>query len=135
MKTNLILLLQIAAVMHVGLIAAGVMMPGAVKLRQHVATLPPFIGRLFWVYYGFIALFLVSFGALSFFLAAELASGTALARAVCGFLTLFWTLRLFVAAFVFDVKPYLTSVLWKVRSSRSSRTRDKSSQFSYTHGR
>ena len=89
-------------------------MPRAVKLRSHVAALPPFIQRLFWVYYGFIALFLVSFGALSFFLATELASGTALARAVCGFLAVFWTIRLCIAAFVFDVSPYLAGTFWKV---------------------
>ena len=113
MKTNLTLLLQIAAVMHLGLICAGLMMPRAVNLRFHLKTLPQFIRRLYWVYYSFIGLSLVSFGALSFFLAPELASGTALARAVCGFLVLFWTVRLFVAGFVFDVKPYLTSTLWK----------------------
>jgi hypothetical protein len=85
-----------------------------VNLRQHVAVLPPFIHRLFWVYYSFIGLFLVGFGALSFFLASELASGTALARAVCGFLALFWTMRLCVAALVFDVRPYLTNALWRI---------------------
>jgi len=51
---------------------------------------------------------------LSFFLAPELASGTALARAVCGFLAAFWTMRLCVAAFVFDVSPYLAGALWKI---------------------
>jgi hypothetical protein len=111
---KLVIALQLAGVMHLGLIAAGAMMPRAVKLRSHVATLPPFIHRLFWVYYSFIALSLVGFGALSFFLAPELASGTALARAVCGFLAVFWTMRLVVAAFVFDVSPYLTSACWKI---------------------
>lgn len=111
---KLVIALQLAGVMHLGLIAAGAMMPRTVKLRSHVATLPPFIHRLFWVYYSFIALFLVGFGALSFFLAHELASGTALARAVCGFLAVFWTMRLFVAAFVFDLSPYLTSTFRKV---------------------
>jgi len=110
---KLVTALQLAGVMHIGLIAAGAMMPRAVKLRSCVAGLPPFIHRLFWVYYGFIALILAGFGALSFFLAPELASGSPLGRAVCGFLAVFWATRLLVAAFVFDVRPYLTSVLWK----------------------
>ncbi len=76
--------------------------------------MPLFIHRLFWVYYSFIGLFLVGFGALSFFLAPELAAGTVLARAVCGFLAVFWSLRLCLAAFVFDVSPYLTSAFWKI---------------------
>jgi len=106
--------LQLAGLIHLGLIVAGAMMPRAVQLRSHIAALPPFIHRLFWVYYSFIGLFLLSFGTLSFFLAPELASGTVLARAVCGFLAVFWTMRLFVAAFVFDVGPYLTNAFWKI---------------------
>ena len=113
MKTNLVLFLQFAGVIHLGLLCAGLLMPRAVSMRSHVATLPPFLGRLFWVYYGFIALCLASFGALSFFLAPQLASGSALARAVCAFLALFWTTRLFVSAFVLDVRPYLTNAFWK----------------------
>jgi hypothetical protein len=110
---KLTLALQFAGLLHLGLIAAGVLMPRAVKLQTNLTSLPSFIRRLFWVYYAFIALSLVSFGAVSFFLADALASGTVLARAVCGFLAVFWTIRLLAAAFVFDVKPYLTNALWK----------------------
>jgi hypothetical protein len=101
--------IQIAGLFHLGLIAAGITMPRVVKLREHLRGLPTFIRRLFWVYYGFIGSSLVSFGLLSFFMAADLASGAPLARAVCGFLCLFWTLRLVVAVRVFDVSPYLQS--------------------------
>ncbi len=114
MKTDLVLMLKIAGLLHLGLICAGALMPRAVQLKRNIATLPSFIGRLFWVYYSFIALSLVSFGAISFFLADSLASGTALARAICIFLTAFWTLRLIAATFVFDVTPYLTSGLWRL---------------------
>jgi len=38
----------------------------------------------------------------------ELASGTPLARALCGFIALFWTARLVVQLFYFDAEPYLT---------------------------
>ncbi len=110
MKTNtLIVLLQIAGLLHLGLIAAGLVMPRAVKLRSHLATLPPFIRRLYWVYYSFIGLCLVGFGSLSFGLAGALAAGGPLPRACCAFLAAFWTLRLIAATFVFDVRPYLTS--------------------------
>jgi hypothetical protein len=115
MKTNtLILLLQIAGIMHIGLIAAGLLMPRAINLRAHLAALPPFIRRLYWVYYSFIGLCLVSFGALSFGLAGTLAHGGPLARAVCAFLTAFWTIRLIAATFVFDVRPYLTNGLLRL---------------------
>lgn len=109
MKINLTLLLQIAGVLHLGLIVAGVMMPRVVNLRQHLAGLPPFIRQLFWVYYTFIGLCLVSFGLLTVTLAGTLAGGSDLARAVCAFLAIFWAVRLVAASFVFDLRPYLTS--------------------------
>lgn len=106
---NPILILKLAALTHLGLIAAGLLMPGVVGLRGHLATLPPFIRQLFWVYYAFIGLCLASFGLGTFFLAGELASGTPLARAVCAFLALFWTTRWVAGTFVFDMRPYVTT--------------------------
>jgi hypothetical protein len=115
MKTpNLILLLQIAGVLYLGLMCAGALMPRAVNLRANLATLPPFIRRLFWVYYAFIGLCLVSFGLITVIFAQTLAAGSGLARALCIFLALFWTVRLVAATFVFDVRPYLTNSFWRL---------------------
>ena len=114
MNNHLILLLQFAGLMHLGLMCAGVLMPRAVNLKNNLAALPPFIRRLFWVYYTFIALCLVSFGLMTFTLAGTLAAGGTLARALCLFLALFWTVRLVAATFVFDVRPYLTNNLWRL---------------------
>ena len=111
---NLSLALQIAGVLHLGLLCAGLLMPRAVKLRVHLAALPEFIRRLFWVYYTFIGLCLVSFGLITFALAGTLAGGDTLARTVCAFLAAFWTVRLIAATFVFDVRPYLTKPLWRL---------------------
>jgi hypothetical protein len=108
MKT-LTLALQFAALTHLGLIAAGAMMTRVVNLRGHLVGLPPFIHRLFWVYLSFIGLCLVSFGTMTWVYADTLASGGNLARGLCTFLALFWTLRLIVAAFVFDVRSYITN--------------------------
>ena len=110
MKLNtLTFLLQVAGLLHLGLLCAGLLMPKVVGLREHLATLPSFIRQLFWVYYSFIGLCLVSFGLLTFALAGTLAEGSTLARALCLFLASFWTLRLIAATFVFDLGPYLTS--------------------------
>ena len=109
MTISLTVLLQVAGVMHVGLMCAGLLMPKVVNMRAHLAGLPAFIRQLFWVYYTFIALCLVSFSVITFVFAETLASGTTLARALCVFFALFWTLRLLVATFVFDMRPYLTS--------------------------
>lgn len=111
---NTILILKLAGVLHLGLIWAGATMPRTVGLRGHLTALPPFIRNLFWVYYTFIGLTLVSFGLMSFVYAPEMAAGEPVARGLCWFLTAFWTLRLFVAAFVFDVRPYLTTRLYRL---------------------
>ena len=111
---NIPLYLQFAGFCHLGLIAAGITMPGVVNLKDHIRKLPAFIRRLFWVYYSFIGACLLGFGLLSFFMAEELSSGTPLARAVCVFFCLFWAMRLGVALWVFDVRPYLTSTLLRI---------------------
>ncbi|MEW6306669.1 MAG: hypothetical protein AB1705_24650 [Verrucomicrobiota bacterium] len=115
MKTStLTLLLQLAGVLHIGLICAGASMPRAVNLHSHVATLPPFIRRLFYVYFTFIGLMLLGFGVITFAFAEALAAGAPLARALCAFLAVFWTVRLVVAALVFDVRPYLINWFYRV---------------------
>ncbi|HEY6227860.1 MAG TPA: hypothetical protein VI282_12125 [Verrucomicrobiae bacterium] len=115
MKTQtLTLLLQAAGILHVGLICAGMAMPRVVNLRAHVATLPPFVRQLFWVYYSFIGLCLVGFGTISVILANQLASGSSLARGVCLFLFAFWTVRLVAATMILDVRPYLKTTMLRV---------------------
>jgi hypothetical protein len=103
------LLLRVAGILHLGLMGAGLLMPRVVRMRWHLYQLPPFIRQLFWVYYTFIALCLVSFSIITIVFADTLAAGGGLARALCTFLAAFWTLRLFAATFVFDMEPYLTS--------------------------
>ena len=109
MNIDLTLLLQIAGILHLGLMCAGLLMPQAVGMRRHLSVLPPFIRQLFWVYYAFIALCLVGFCVITIAFADTLAEGGSLARALCAFLAIFWTLRLIVGTFVFDMRPYLTS--------------------------
>jgi hypothetical protein len=108
---TLTILLKFAALLHTSLICAGAAMPKAVDLRQHLRALPPFIQRLYWVYYGFIGLVLVSFGLLTWFYAAPMADGAPIARALSLLMAVFWLARLLVAAFVFDLRPYLVSPL------------------------
>jgi hypothetical protein len=115
MKTELLItLLQIAGFCHVGLVWAGASMPKAVNLRDHLATLPLFVRRLFLVYFAFIGLVLVGFGSLTFLFARAIADGEPIARGLCVLLVAFWTLRLIVATFVFDVRPYIKNWFYRV---------------------
>jgi hypothetical protein len=81
MRIHLALLLQIAGVLHLGLMCAGLLMPKVVRMRWHLATLPPFIRQLFWVYYTFIGLCLVSFSLITIVFADTLAAGGGRGRA------------------------------------------------------
>ena len=107
-------LLQIAGLLHIGLVWAGATMPRTVGLTGHLKPLPEFIRRLFWVYYAFIGFLLISFGTLTLLFANEMAGGQPLARALCILLAAFWTIRLVAAAFVFDVRPYLTNGRYRI---------------------
>jgi len=114
MQIHLVRLLQLAGVLHLGLMCAGLLMPKVVRMRWHLATLPPFIRQLFWVYYTFIGLCLVGFSLITIVFADTLAGCGALARALCAFFAVFWTLRLVVATWVFDMEPYLTNGIRRV---------------------
>jgi hypothetical protein len=105
----LITLLQVAALLHLGLFWAGLTMPKAISLRTHLAQVPVFIRRLFYVYYGFIGLVLAAFGLMTFWYAAPMVSGEPVARALSTLMAVFWLVRLGAALFVFDVRPYLNS--------------------------
>lgn len=106
-------LLQLAGLLHIGLVWAGATMPRTVGLAEHLKNLPPFIRRLVWVYYVFIGLILISFGVMTFLFAEQMANGEPVARALCIVMALFWTVRLIAAAFVFDVRPYLTHFFYR----------------------
>jgi hypothetical protein len=114
MSTQLAVMLRVAAVLHLGLMSAGLLMPRVVNMRAHLAALPPFIRQLFWVYYSIIALCLVGFSIITIVFADVLAAGGNLSRALCAFFTVFWTLRFIAGTFVFDMTPYLTTVFRRV---------------------
>ena len=112
--TTMTILLQVGALMHAGLLCAGASMPKAVGLKNHLAGVPPFIRRLLYVYLSFIGLILLGFGLLTFCFAERMATGEPIARGVCLLMLAFWVARLIVAAFVFDVRPYLTTFLYRL---------------------
>src|SRR5260221_5088138 len=103
---KLITLLQIAGLLHFGLLLAGASMPKAVNLRQNLAVLPPFIRRLFWVYFSFIGLTLVSLGALTLASAPAMAAGAPVARTLCIFIADLWLMRHVAALFPFFCSAY-----------------------------
>ena len=101
--------LLIGGLLHFAVLVASALTPRVLDWRTNLATLPPFLRRLFWVYGCFIVLVIISFGVLTLLHPDELASGRALPRSVCAMIALFWLARLGVQFFVFDARPFLTT--------------------------
>jgi len=101
--------LIIGGVLHFVILIASALTPRLLDWRTNLATLHPFLRRLFWVYGCFIVLIIISFGMLTLLRTDELASTSPLARAVCAMIAIFWLARLAVQFLVFDARPFLTT--------------------------
>jgi len=111
---SLLTLLRIAGLLHFALLTASALTPRALDWRANLASLHPFLRRLFWVYGSFIVLVIVAFGTLTLRHGSEMAAGTPLGRSLCVFIAAFWLARLLVQLFVFDARPFLTTPLYKI---------------------
>jgi alginate O-acetyltransferase complex protein AlgI len=82
--------------------------PFRLNWKKEMAGLPKLHLQMYWTYGGYVVGCIVAFGLLGLLLPDELAAGTPLARCVCGFIALFWGVRVSLQS-VFDAKPYLTA--------------------------
>jgi hypothetical protein len=74
-------------ILHFGLLAAGALGPTQLDFAHELNKVHPLLRQL----------------------PDTLADGSPLARAVCGFIAVFWATRLAVQWFVFDARPWLTT--------------------------
>ena len=95
--------IRFAGVTQVGIVVAGLLIPRVLKWKGELVALSSFMRRLVWVYGGFILLTIAGFAAMSIVCTNQLAGGDALGRFVCGFIAVFWILRLLVQVLVFDI--------------------------------
>jgi hypothetical protein len=105
--TRLQVALIAAGVLHFAILTASALVPIVLDWRKHLAPLPPFLRELVWVYGAFVVLTIIGFGAVTLGCSGQLAAGSPLARAVCGFIAVFWTARLGVQLLLFDVRPVI----------------------------
>ena len=106
-------LILVGGILHFTLLAAGALVPFKLDFRGELKKVNSMLRELVWVYYVFIAFSIIGFGVLSVMLPEILANGSTLARAVCGFIALFWSTRLAIQLFVFDATAHLTN--WFLR--------------------
>jgi hypothetical protein len=103
--------LLVAGLIQASILVASAMVPATLRWRHELAPLPRLHRQMHWVYGGYVVLSIVAFAAITLLAAEELASGSPLARAVCGYIAVFWGVRLGLQA-VFEMRPYLTT-WWK----------------------
>jgi hypothetical protein len=97
-----------AGLAQASILIASVQVPSALRWREELRPLPRLHRQMHWVYSGYVVLSIVAFAAISLWNARELAAGSALARAMCAYIAVFWGVRLGLQA-VFDLRPYLTT--------------------------
>jgi hypothetical protein len=107
-------LLYLCGALQLTILIASAQVPRILDWRNNLASLPPFLRRLFWVYGVFIVLVIIAFAALTFLHAGDMTIGVPAARSLCAFIAIFWTARLVVQFAVFEPGPFLTSWLLKV---------------------
>jgi len=111
---NLETLLTLAGLGNFGILIASSMVPKALNWKVNLASLPPFLRSLFWVYGAFIVLTIVGLGTLTLLHAHAMAAGEPVAQSLAAFIAIFWSARLFVQFFIFDATAFLTSTARKI---------------------
>jgi len=108
-------LIRVGGVCHFGILTASATLPFVLDWRKSFGLLPKIERQLVMAWASFVVLVIIGFGTVSLVHAGDLARGTALARAVCGFIAFFWSFRLVWQFFVYDVKETIqanTRWLW-----------------------
>jgi hypothetical protein len=94
--------LILAGVAQLGIAATSLLIPRLLGWRDETARLKPLTRQVFWTYASYILGFHVAFGLLSLLAPAALLEGTLLARMVCGFIAVYWLVRLTLQFVAYD---------------------------------
>ena len=108
MADTLPALLRAAGVCQLGVLSASALVPLRLEWKSALAGLPALHRQMYWTYGGYVAGTILAGGLLAVGLPGELASGTPLARCVCGYFAVFWGARLCLLS-VFPVGEHLTA--------------------------
>ena len=108
------MMIRIAGLLHFAIFLIAIWVPCVMDWKKLLSSLDPMMRHLLWVYAVFIMFIILGFGALSFIFAGLLASGTGLAKFLCGFIAIFWTGRVIVQLFVFDIRPLVHHWFFKL---------------------
>ncbi len=108
------LLIFVGGVIHLGILIASGLLPKVLDWRSELAKLSALSRHVIWVHGAYVTLTIIAFGLASLLLTGELTGGSPLARALCGFIAVFWGIRLVIQFGLFDARPYLTKPYLKL---------------------
>ncbi len=112
MRELLPTLIWLAGAGQLSVLIASALVPFRLQWTTTLHCLPRLHRQLYWVYGGYVVLAIVAFGLISLFHSQELSGGSGLARAVCGYIAVFWGVRLSLQA-VLEVRAQLST--WWLR--------------------
>ena len=108
MRDMLTTLITLAGAAQLCVLIASALVPSRLGWRRELAKLSRLHRQMYWVYAAYVVLSIVAFGLISLFNAREMASGSGLARWLCGYIAVFWGVRLVLQG-ILDVKEHLTA--------------------------
>lgn len=108
MSEHLPTLIRLAGAGQACVLIASALVPLRLKWKVELGSLPKLHRQMYWVYGGYVVMAIVAFSLISLFHADEIAAGGGLARGFCGYVAVFWGVRLSLQA-VLDVKEHLTA--------------------------
>ena len=111
---NAVSLISLGGFCHFGILIASALVPLVLDWRHALSPLPKLLRQLIWVYGGYVVLMIVAFGVLSVSVPHLLTDGSPLGRAICGFIAVFWGIRLMLQWFYLDSRAHLTT--WWLKS-------------------
>ncbi len=106
-------LVLLAGAGQIGIVLSSLFIPRALKWREQTAALRPLTRQVFWTYAGYILCTNLAFGLVSLLMPDRLLDGTPLARAVAGFITLYWGARLLIQFGLYDIADAPQGPLFK----------------------
>jgi hypothetical protein len=100
------LILWLAGVGHFCVLIASFQVPGRLHWNEDLKQLTPFNRKLMWVYGGFTVFTIIAFGILTLALHSEFLHGDRAALALALFIGVYWTLRIVVEFFYYDLADW-----------------------------
>src|SRR5262245_36580448 len=93
---------------QLAVLIASALVPLRLQWKTSLSGLPRLHRQLYWIYGGYVVLGIIANGLISIVNAEELARGSLLARCVCGYIAIFWGVRLSLQS-ILDVNEHLTT--------------------------